>query len=288
MQKDIIKKLVLTPALSKKLHRLQNPPTQLSYIGSNPCDILTKPAVAIVGTRKMSAYGKAVTEKIANDLARAGVCVISGNALGVDVTAQKAAVQAGGKVVAVVASGLDKVYPATNARVADEIVRNGGAIVSEYEIGHMPRPEEFLERNRIIAALSDIVIVTEAAQRSGSLNTALHAKNAGVPVFTVPGSITSSLSEGPHTLIKEGAKILTSAEDVLHFLGITKHSKQLNLVGANEVETKLLELVSEGHREQTSMHALSGVDYATFQSALTMLEINGQIKQDSLGNWLLS
>jgi DNA processing protein len=284
MQQNIIKPLTLEGLLLGKLSRLKKPPKNLSYIGTDPHIVLESPAVAIVGTRKMTPYGRSVTEKLSSELARAGVAIISGNALGVDVTSQKAALDAGGRVIAVVASGLDKIYPATNLSIAERIVKQGGAIISEYSEGHQPRPDQFLERNRIIAGLADAVIVIEAAERSGSLNTALHASQADIPLFAVPGPITSSLSRGTNTLIKDGAHIITKTDDILKLLHISKN-QQLQLPTQNTQESQILRLITEGIGEPALLANRLGIPIIELQTNLTMLEISGSIRQTPLGTW---
>lgn len=282
-----MKKLKLESPLKNKLDRLEMKIGVLHYLGTDPNVLLKQPTVAIVGTRKLSPYGKQVTGMLASELARAGVVIVSGNALGLDVTAEKSALDAGGKVIAVVASGLDNVYPATNSQVANEIVKQGGAILSEYEEGHIPRPHEFLDRNRIIAALSDIVIIPEATERSGSLNTSRHAKSMNIPIFAVPGPITSSLSGGTNQLIKDGARVVTKTSDILEFLGIDKKSAQKSLKGSNDTETAILQAISEGVQDITLIQHSLNIPVNDLQTALTMLEINGAIFQNSLGMWNL-
>jgi len=281
-----VKKLTLTDLLSSRLGRLKNPPSSLFYRGIDINKLNSKIHIAIVGTRKMSPYGRAVTETIASKLASAGIVIVSGNALGVDVTAQKAALQARGTVLAVVTSGLDAIYPATNRAVAEKIIEQGGAVLSEYSTDHQPRPEQFLERNRIIAALCDAVIITEAAERSGSLNTAAHAKAMNIPIFAVPGPINNSLNSGTNRLIKEGAQILTSPDDVLEFFGVldrpTAEKVQTNLTID---ESLVLSALDQGQQDTMTLQLATCKTAAEIQTILTMLEINGVIKQDAIGNW---
>jgi DNA processing protein len=289
MQEVIIKKLVLTHLVADRLNRLKNPPVNLYYLGADPHELLKHPVVAIVGTRKMSPYGRIVCEKLTTELVRAGVTIISGNALGVDVTAQKIALDQGGRVIAVVASGLDSVYPATNRAVANRIVEQGGSIISEFERDHStPRPDEFLARNRIIAALSDAVMIPEAAERSGSLNTAKHAAVMKIPIFAVPGPITSNLSSGTNKLIKDGNHIVTSAQDILELLNITPVGSQTNLLGCNDTETLILQILSDETCDTTILQHKTMAPLSDLQTALTMLEIDARIKQNSLGNWQLT
>ena len=169
-------------------------PQYIYFTGSLPEDRI--PSVAIVGTRKPSAYGKEVAHTLSYDLAKKGVVIISGLALGIDSIAHKAAIEASGTTIAVLANSVDQIYPRTNKDLAEKILGSGGAILSEYEPPTDARDYQFLARNRIVSGLSDAVIVIEAAARSGTLATVSHALDQGKEVFVVPGNITSPLSTG--------------------------------------------------------------------------------------------
>lgn len=246
-------------------------------------DLLALPRVAIVGSRKPTPYGILVTEKFASELARAGVVIISGLAFGVDITAHKAAVAAGGRSIAVLPSGLNKIYPATHAKIARSITENG-AIISEYESSHRPMAHDFLDRNRLIAGLSDIVIVTEAAEKSGSLNTASHAMKMHIPIAAVPGAITSPMSNGANWLLKQGAKVVTSSEDILSLLHVQKQPT-LPLYGGSDLETVLLKAIGETPCDSTQLCHLVEKSLSEVQVALTMLELAGMITSDAVGIW---
>jgi DNA processing protein len=283
-----MKKLVLEKTLKKKLSRLYDGVGELTYAGVDPATLADLPIIAIVGTRKLSPYGTQVTRKIAEDLARAGVVVVSGLAFGADITAHKAVLDAGGKTIAILPSGLENVYPASHARYAERITEKG-CLISEYGATHHPWKVEFLERNRIIAALSDAVIIPEAAERSGSLNTAGHALAMGIPVFAVPGPITSSLSAGTNALLKSGeAQLLTEANDVLLALNISARTNTAAQEGGIPEETKILTLITEGCHDPSLLQERSELSTITLQTTITMLEIAGRIKQDSVGNWHLA
>ncbi|MCA9328684.1 DNA-processing protein DprA [Candidatus Saccharibacteria bacterium] len=287
MQENSIKKLTLNEHLLKRLARLKDSPDVLYSLGADINELLTRPSVAIVGSRKMTPYGRRVTEKFASDLSRAGVVIISGNAFGIDVTAQKAALEAGGKVISVIPSDLNHVYPASNQLIARKIVEFGGALISEHADNKTPRADEFLARNRIIAALADAVLIPEAAERSGSLNTAKHAKEIQTPIYAVPGPIDNLLSTGTNNLIKNGAHIATSADDVLALLQVNPKSKQTSLLGATDIETSILTVLSEGVADTTLLAHKTNQKLEELQTALTMLEINGRVSRDSAGNWRL-
>lgn len=200
------------------LKSLDNAPAVLYYKGS--LGGLKANSVAIVGARKMTLYGQEVTEKFSRELAGFGITIISGLARGVDTTAHKACLSAKGLTVAVLGNGLDSVYPPENKNLAEEIIKRGGAVISEYPPGSPALPSNFALRNRIISGLSSCVLVIEGAKKSGTLLTASHAAQQGKTVLAVPGQITSPLSGAPLFLLKNGAKMATEAQDVLEELGI--------------------------------------------------------------------
>jgi DNA processing protein len=177
------------------------------------------PRVAIVGSRRPSPYGEAVAEQLGADLARAGAVVVSGLALGVDAAAHRGALNGGGVTVAVMGTGVDVIYPAANSRLAEDILAAGGALVSQFPDGTEPRRHNFPARNHTIAALSDGVVVVEAAATSGALITAEAALELHKEVMAVPGSVFSPLSVGTHGLIRDGAALAQNARDVLAVLG---------------------------------------------------------------------
>jgi DNA processing protein len=200
----------------ENLMRLPDPPEGLHIVGSvEPRDRLS---VAIVGTRYPTDVGTWVAREIAGDVAEAGVTVVSGLARGIDGVAHRAAMRAGGRTIACLGCGVDVVYPAENRDLYAEIPSHG-AILSEYPDGTQPLPYRFPRRNRLIAGLSLGVVVIEAGERSGALNTASWALHYGIPVMAVPGSARSPKSQGTNKLIQEGAYLVTSARDVLSFLG---------------------------------------------------------------------
>ena len=206
-------------AFPAALQHIADPPAQLFVRGADVADLMARPRLAIVGSRKISAYGEAVTARLAGELARLGIVIVSGLAFGVDACAHRAALEAGGTTLAVLACGVDRVYPATHHRLAAAIVEQGGIILSEYPPGTTPYKNNFIARNRLISALSDGVLITEAAEKSGSLHTAHFALEQGREVLAVPGSITSQTSAGANNLIKSGAALVATPAVVLHALG---------------------------------------------------------------------
>lgn len=261
-------------------------PKRLYFMGKLPekrC-----PAVAIVGTRKPTAYGREVTYQIAYDLAKRGIVIISGMALGVDGIAHKATLEAGGTTIAVLANGVDIVYPAAHNGLARDIVAKGGAILSEYEPGTAARDFQFLERNRIVSGLSDAIIITEAAIRSGTLSTAAHALEQGREVFVVPGNITSPLSAGCNNLIKQGAHPITCADDVLEVIAPDLLRAQTLLpLGNTPLESKIIGLLQSGIRDGDELQTLSEVSVSEFSTTLTMMEISGTIRALGGNQWTL-
>jgi DNA processing protein len=199
------------------LAQIPNPPKQVWIRGdSSVCD---KTAVAIVGARAASREGKAVAAQLAADLARAGVVVVSGMARGIDSAAHQGALDAGGKTVAVLGTGIDVVYPPENAALAERIAQSG-ALMSELPLGAPPLEHHFPLRNRIISGLSRAVVVVEAAEKSGSLITARAAADQNRDVMAVPGSLTGGRFRGSHALLRDGAKLVETAVDILQELGI--------------------------------------------------------------------
>ncbi len=288
-----MKTLKLSSELKRRLDRLEvlgAPIGELHFRGEDINDWAGQPMVAIVGTRKPTPYGVAQTEKIAKDLAKNGVIIVSGLALGTDAIAHKAALGAGGKCLGVLPSGVDKPYPATNRPLAEKLLEQGGALISEYPSGHRPYKVDFLTRNRIVAGISDAVIITEAAAQSGTISTANRAHKMGIPVLAVPGNLTSPMSEGCNRLISEGeARLITGAGDVLSKLGIQPNSQTaLDLVGASDIETLILQKIASGAGQADQLLTETRLEFSELQTALTMLEINGRISQNSLGEWRIS
>jgi len=261
-------------------------PEKLHYSGHLPEQRI--PTVAIVGTRKPTPYGKEVTYQLARDLAEAGVVIVSGLALGVDGIAHRAALDVGGTTIAVLASGVDIIYPAVHKSLASDILKSGGAIMSEYEPGIAARNFQFLARNRIVSGLSDAVIVTEAASRSGTLATVAHALDQGREVFVVPGNITSPMSAGCNALLKQGAHPVTCADDILEVIApqLLKGQQTLAL-GNTELETRIIQLIRSGIRDGDELQAESGVEASEFSQSLTMMEINGSIRALGGNQWTL-
>ena len=260
-------------------------PKRLNYIGVLPGKRIS--SIAIVGTRKPSRYGVEVTERLAYDLAARGVVVVSGLALGVDAIAHQSALEANGTTLAVLPSGLMHIYPATNRQLAKRIVEQGGALITEYDADQQSAfRANFLERNRIVAGLADAILITEAAARSGTLNTAMHALEQGKEVFVVPGNITSPLSAGCNALLKQGATPVTCVEDILESIAPQLLSPQGSLIlGASENETAVLKLLQDGVRDGDELQRATGLSAQEIGTTLTMLEIAGSVKSLGANQW---
>ena len=200
------------------LRQIAHPPHLLYVYGET--DLTDRFPVAVVGTRRASAYGLTHTREIAAELAQTGVCVVSGLALGIDAAAHTGALDGGGRTVAVLGSALDKPYPQENEPLMRRILESGGSVVSEYPPGTAPTKYSFLQRNRIIAGICLGTLVTEGPRRSGALNTATRTLENGREVFALPGNVDSPGAQLPNMLISEGARLVTGAADILSALVI--------------------------------------------------------------------
>jgi len=264
-------------------------PKTLYFVGTLPTERLPDvKVVAIVGSRKPTSYGKEVTFNLAYKLAQKGVIIVSGLALGIDAIAHKAAIEAGGTTIAVLANGLDSIYPASHRQLAQKIIDNGGALLSEYPPGTPARDFQFLARNRIVSGISDAVIVTEAASRSGTLATVAHALEQNREVFAVPGNITSSMSIGPNRLLQQGAHPVTTPDDVLHVIApqLLESQTTLNL-GSNPKEILLIDLLKSGIRDGDQLQQASKLGASDFSQTLTLLELQGLIRGLGGNQWTI-
>jgi DNA processing protein len=201
-----------SPTYPQQLRQIYDPPVIL-YIRGN-LELLAQPCIAVVGTRHPTPYGTGMAERLACDLAGRGLCIISGLARGIDSAAHRGALSARGKTLAVFGTSVDVIYPKENSRLADQILANGGTFISEFALGTFAAPQNFPIRNRIISGLSIGVLVVEAAEYSGTRVTARCALEQNREVFAVPGNVTNKGSWGPNTLIKQGAKLVATWEDV--------------------------------------------------------------------------
>lgn len=241
-------------------------------------------SVAIVGTRQVSPYGREVAHELGRELARHGVTVVSGLALGVDAVAHQAAVDAGGRTIAVLGSGVDQIYPARNRRLALQVIEQG-ALVSEYPLGTKPEASNFPPRNRIISGLSLAVVVVEAGKRSGALITAGFAAEQGRDVFAVPGSILSPGSDGCNRLIQDGAIPVTSTKDLLESLqlaNVVAHKEARVTVPASPEEELILQHVTTEPQHMNEIMRAAPLDTSEVSSLLAMMELKGLVRQVGL------
>lgn len=247
------------------------------------------PSVAIIGSRKPTPYGKEVTHRIAFDLAKRGVIIVSGLAYGIDAVAHEAALEAGGTTIAILANGLHKIYPATHVGLAQRIIKQGGAIISEQEAGVEAHKYHFLARNRIVSGLVDAVIVTEATHRSGTSSTVAHALTQNKDIFAVPGPITSLLSAGPNRLLQQGAQVALNAEDILQVIApelLTAPGSQMVIpLGDTPLEVRIIELIQQGIRDGEALQNQSNVEASEFLQTLTMMELKGTIRNLGANKW---
>jgi DNA processing protein len=247
-------------------------------------------AIAVVGTRRASVYGRQVAEEIAADLARNKITVISGLAKGIDSVAHRAALEAGGRTVAVAGCGLDMVYPSDNVALARQVIEHG-VLISEFPLGTRPKAEHFPQRNRIMSGMSLGVLVVEAGETSGALLTARMALEQDREVFAVPGSIFSPPSRGTNRLIQEGAKLVSNCADILEELNLTIATQQLEMkeiVPTTDTESQLLRYLSKEATHIDELSRYSGLPIAAVSSTLTMLELKGLAKQVGGMNYVLA
>ena len=267
------------PALLRQIH---HPPRILFIKGS--LAQLPERLVAVVGSRKASPYGKNVAERLGEDLAAAGVAVVSGAARGIDSAAHRGCLQQKGVTIAVLGCGIDVAYPPENMERLNEIAATGGCVMSEYAPGTQPRPKFFPARNRIIAGLAQATIVVEANEKSGALITADMALEEGREVLAVPGSIFSPGSKGPHHLLRQGAALVENGVDVLQACGWDDAGAKAVLEGTlldTEEEKKVWNLLSSGNLRHIDELAATGeLEWTQLQYTLLCLELKGLVRKE--------
>lgn len=241
--------------------------------------------IAMIGTRKPTPYGQRVCTELARKLSEHGAVIISGLAYGIDVVAHRAVVESGGTGIAVLASGVDLISPAGNVATGRRLIELGGAIVSEFPAGTPALQHRFLERNRLVSGLADIVIVVEASQRSGTTNTVGHALEQGRDVYAVPGPITSPMSAGTNALIAQGAQPIVNIDEFVERLFPKQTSKQTTLLAQTPEEQAIIELISSGIHDGDELQAKSALDQALYAQTMTMLEIRGVIHALGANRW---
>ncbi len=261
------------------LAEIPDPPDRLWIRGDAPLDVLDRPAVAIVGARACSGYGRTVARSLAAECAGAGAVVVSGMARGIDGEAHRGALAATGTTVAVLGCGIDRDYPAAHTELARTIVAAGGLVVSEYEVGVEPAPWRFPARNRVIAGLARATVVVEARERSGALITADFALEDGREVLAVPGEITSSLSSGTNALLRLGATPATCAADVLEAAGLEPRQPAPSVVD-DPLAERVLSALANGAGTADELGRSTGLGASELAATLALLELAGAVRVD--------
>ncbi len=273
------------------LSEIYNPPFLLYYKGN--MDIKDEYTLGVVGTRKFTSYGKQVAEEIVFNLAKSGLVIISGLALGIDSLSHASCLKAGGKTIAVLGSGIDRqhIYPSSNRYLAEKIIAEGGAIISEYPMGALGLKHHFPQRNRIISGLSLGTLVIEAGEQSGALITAKLALEQNREVFSVPGSIYSQMSAGPNNLIKMGAKPISSHEEILEELNLADIKTFITnreIIAESPEEEKILKYLSKEPIHSDELTRKTGLSAKKISSALSLMEMKGKVKNLGGMNYVLA
>jgi len=268
------------PVLLKKIN---DAPKKIYYKGNWSEDIFEN-CLAVVGSRRMSSYGKQIARKLVFEIAARGITIVSGFMYGIDATSHKAALEAGGKTIAVMPCGIDLIHPDFQKDLYEEILKNKGLVISEYEGGFMPTLWTYPRRNRIVAGLSKAVMVVEAGEKSGSLITANFAKKFKRKVFAVPGPLTSSLSAGIYQLIKEGVELVTSASDVLEYYKKTSaeipEARPLQTCrgrASGRLEKRVIQELRKEPMEIDVLARILNVSIAKLGTVMSMMQIKGLI-----------
>jgi DNA processing protein len=242
---------------------------------------LRRTTIAVVGTRAATAYGKALARRFAADLAAAGCCIVSGLALGIDAAAHHGALEGGAPTIGVLGGGHERFFPPRNRTLAERMIAAGGAVLSPFPPQHAAFPHQFLERNGIVAALADAVVVIEAPARSGALNTAGWAAGR-IPVFAVPGDVDRAHVAGCHALIRDGAILARNAQDVIDDLGLAAPSAPRASRAREEItdplQRRLCALLRRGERSLDELLEETGEPPAAVLAALLLLEMSGEIE----------
>lgn len=272
------------------LKQIYDPPFCLFVRGN--LDMIKFP-VAVVGTRKFTNYGKQVTEEIIFELAKQGITIVSGLALGIDGIAHETTINAGGKTIAVLGTGINRkhVYPASHYQLSEKIIASGGALVSEYPPGALPSKYSFPRRNRIIAGLSIGTLVIEAPEDSGALITSQYALDNNREVFAIPQNINSINSAGGNNLLKNGAHLVTKAEDILEVLNLQDIKEFIDsqeIIPDSPTEAKILEILTKEPIHVDVITKKTQLDSPTVNATLTLMEMKGKVKNLGGMNYILS
>lgn len=269
-------------AYPSQLLAIDDPPYLLYYAGRISC--LAMPMVALVGTRRASTYGQEMAQMLAHGLCEAGVCVVSGLARGIDAAAHQGTLAAGGHTIGILGSGINRPYPPEHTPMLKKIAGGIGLVLSEYPLDAEPAAFHFPHRNRIISGLSSGVVFVEGRIRSGGMLTVATALQQGREVFAIPGRVGTLGSEGPHTILREGARIVTCAQDILDDLGLTSeatHSVNEALAPLSAVQQRILAALSVEPLDITALAMQTGTDGNGLISELGVLEILGRVRREA-------
>ena len=267
----------------EKLKNIDDPPLVL-YVKGNE-KLLNSQSISIVGTRKPTTYGRIVCENFTKELSSAGLVTVSGLAYGIDTIVAESTLSVNGKTIAVLAGGLDSIYPSQNTGLAKRIIDNGGLLVSEYKVGHKPINYQFISRNRIVAGLGDGLLIVEAGKASGTMTTAKFALEQSRELFVVPGNITSIQSEGTNTLIDEMPDTFTiSPTRILFKLGVKKNEKPKVQNQIDMTESNILDVLSNGETSFDDLCEKTGLSASILSSKLIKMEMFGLVKKGN-GNY---
>lgn len=277
------------PNYPTKLNRLHSQPKTIYIECQDWPAIVNLTSLAIVGSRRPSPYGQVVCQQITQEVATRGVVIVSGLALGIDSFAHKATLKAGGKTIAVLPSGFNNIYPSSHRQLATQIVQSGGALISTYHPDEkIAFKSNFIARNRIIAGLSDALLIPEAAENSGSLHTAKFALDIGIDVLAIPGQITNPMANGSNNLIKSGAQMVTRISDVLNYLNLNSNKHKSTFVANSPEEFIILSSLSNGVSDGDELFAQSKLSISQFNQTLTILELSGKISPLGSNKWQLN
>lgn len=271
-----------------QLKNISDPPICLYVKGNlSGIDFINSQFIAVVGTRKPTSYGQQITKKFAYELSLTGFIIVSGMAIGIDTIAHQATLEADGKTIAVLGCGVDIIYPQSNQILYQKIIEKSGLIISEFPPGHTVLRGLFVARNRLISGLSRGVLVVEGAKDSGALITARYAANQGKEVFAPPGPLTSEMSAAPNLLLKQGAKFVTSVEDILEEFNLRVMPKkqqelEINLTGNEKI---IFDLVMIEPRLIDELIELSHQSVDLVLNSLSLLEIKGIVEKNSEGKY---
>lgn len=274
----------------KLLKNINDPPICLFGKGDrNSIDFANDTCIGVVGARKNTAYGKYVAEELGKAFASAGLVIVSGMATGIDTISHKAAIEKQARTIAVLGTGIDIIYPYENKELHDKILKEYGIIISEYPPGLGTNPGMFVLRNRIIVGISKAIVVVEGGKHSGTLTTARYAAENGRDVYAVPGPITSEMSVGPHILLREGARVLSSASELLKDFGLNQESKIITEkpINLTDEEKKIYDLLSIKKQYADEVATKIALSITETLPILSLLEVRGVIGKDFDGSFIV-